>query len=173
MTFFGINVLLLIVACFIGLFFVASSKRRLALFLALFVSFVGYNTYSSHKDVLGIPVNMTWEELPSKITINFFRIDGDSAILLWLAPDQLVRLPYNPDAEDALEGERESMGEGIPSTFEGGGGEGEQGDGEGEGQGGEGNGEGEAGEGEPGAGGWNYHLLGRGGVAVPGSLPPK
>lgn len=172
---FGLSILLLTIVCFICLLGIAETRRKTAFVLAIVASVAGYNSYMSHKQVLGQPVKMTWEEMPSQFTVNFFRIIGDRAILLWLTPDQLVMLPYHPDAQEALEGERENMGNGMPSTFgEGEGGQGGSGEGEGEGQG-QGNGQGDGGEGEQGNGhgGWGYELKGSGGVTLPGSLPPK
>jgi len=173
---FGISILLVIISCFVCLMAVARHQRLLALGLAVVVSVCGYNAYTSHKQALGAPVKMTWEEMPSKFTVNFFKIIGKRAIVLWLNPDQLVILPYISEAEDALEGERESMGNGQPSTFaegEGspGGREGEGGEGDGDGSGNGESGEGESGE--SGQGGWNYELKGRGNNAIPGGLPPK
>lgn len=172
---FSLSILLLVLTSFTCVFVVVEYRRVLALALAILVSVCGYNSYLSHKEVLGLPVNMTWEEMPSKFTVNFFRIVGKDAIILWLVPDQLVKLPFDPNAQESLEGERDSMGEGQPSTFEeGGGGEGQQGDGSADGDGqGDGSGENDGEEEGSGQGGWHYELKGRGNMAIPGNLPPK
>ena len=175
---FSISVLIVVLSAFLSLFVLSvasksSGAKVVAAVLAVVVSGAGFFSYVTHREVMGRPVEMQWSELPSEITVFFFRIEGEDNIILWLDPDQLVSLPYDNKAEEALEAEREGMGEGTPATFgegEGDGGEGQEGEGEGEG----GEGEGDEGEGEGnGPRGWRYELKSNGSQVVPGTLPPK
>jgi hypothetical protein len=169
---FIISLIILTVCAFLATATSAKSSPVVAFAAAVAIATAGIASYSSYKEVLGRPVAMTWEEMPEEFTVIFFRIVGEDAIILWLDGDQLVSLPYNKDAKDSFEGERESMGSGIPSTFKGteSGEEGEEG--EGEGGAGEGYEEGD-GDGEDGSVGWEYELKSRGGQVFPGDLPPK
>lgn len=174
---FLISILVLTLCSFLAVGLSARKSPIFAVVAAVLVSMSGINSYVSYKDALGVPMVVSWRELPQTLTVVFFRVNGEESITLWLEPDRLVVVPYEEDAEEALEGERESMGSGNPSTFsKEGSGSGEAGDGGSDEDSGEsGNGEGE-GEGEQGAGagaGWPYELESRGGQVIPGDLPPK
>jgi len=158
---------LVVLACLIQAF--NTEKLVLVLFVPV-IAIAAANCYISYDDLLGYPVELEWNELPSTITVIYFDLDHDVSITLFLKEDdttRIVQLPWLDAAEDALEGERESMGDGEPSTFETTGGQGE-----GEGGEGDGDGDGEGGGGD-GGGGWNYQIQSRGSVVVPGTLPPK
>jgi hypothetical protein len=163
---FLISIIVLSVSAFISVAFASRNSKLLATIAAIAILASSVGAYDNYKEVLGQPIYMTWEEMPQKFTVIFFRIEETSSIVLWLQGDQLVILPYDPDAEGGLEGERDTMGEGTPSTFEK--------DGEGTGDGdGEGEGEGQDGDANGDGGGWGYQLKSRGGHALPGDLPPK
>ena len=143
---------------------------------ATIVSLAGLNAYDTYTEVVGVPVEMTWEQMPDEFVVNFFRVEGEASIILWLQPDQLVVLPWVEEAEEALEGERGSMAEGNSSKFSKGGvegGDGEQGEGDGEGSGQDGNGDGSEEGQESGGGGWQYNVQSRGAYVPSDSLPAK
>lgn len=172
---FSSSIMVVVISAFIAIFTLGKDRRGvLAAVLSVVVAVSGYSSYTNYKEVMGIPVEMEWSDLPDQITVVFFKAE-ENRLVLWLEPNQLVSLPYLEEASDALEGERDSMGGGVPSTFGEKGGSGEDnGGGDGEGQGGQGNpGDGEDGEEGSGGGGWRYFLKSRGSQAQPGDLPPK
>lgn len=172
---FSSSIMAVVLSAFIAIFTLARDRRGvLAAILSVVVAVSGYSSYTKHKEVMGIPVEMEWSDLPDQITVVFFKAEG-SRLVLWLEPNHLVSLPYLEQASDALEGERDSMGGGVPSIFGEKGGTGEDGgEGDGEGQGGQGSpGDGEDGDEGSGGGGWRYLLKSRGSQAQPGDLPPK
>lgn len=143
------------------------------------IVFICCLTFFTYKSILGDPIDMTMSELPDKITVVFFKVNGKDDIELWLTNNgksQLVKITYDEGAEDALHDERGKMAEGIPVTFE------LKGKAEGEGsENGEGTegGEGEEGQGLEGSGeqagnlGWKYKVESYGEPVLPGRLPPK
>ncbi len=171
---FTISILILTASAFVAVGLSARKAPMFAAAAALLVAVAGIQSYSSYKELLGVPVSISWSEAPEVMTVIFFRIDGTESITLWIEPNRLVVLPYNEMAEGALEGERETMGSGLPSTFRksGKGGGNSQGEGGSEGDGdGDGGGEDDDEGGE--SSGWPYELKSRGGQALPGTLPPK
>lgn len=158
--------------------FVAAFRNK-SLLLAVFVPLIaicGSSIYFSYTAVLGYPVQMQWKDMPDKFTVVYFRVADKRSITLWVldkGTTRLIELPYNKPAEDGLEGERSTMGQGTPVTFK----KNAKGKGKGKGKG-QGQGEGRPGEGEPGDGergrhGWKYRVESKGDPIPGGALPPK
>ena len=155
--------------------FVAAFKERsylLAVFVPL-IAICGSFIYFSYTSVLGYPAQMEWRELPNKITVIYFRVVEKRTITLWLidkGSTRLVELPYNRSAENGLEGERGTMGQGTPVTFKK---SGKKGRGLGQVRG-QGLRDGPMSrEGQQGSGGWKYRVQSRGDPIPGGALPPK
>lgn len=167
------------IAAFIGAF---RAKSRLLVIFVPLIGLCGSLIYFSYVSVLGFPVKMEWEQLPDKITVIYFRVDGTESITLWLfegGTTRLIELPYIEPAENSLEGERGMMGTGVPVTFERGSGQGGA-----HGKGGKGKGKGKGGKGGAGNGkdsgeeegeghGWRYKVRSYGIPIDGGSMTPK
>jgi hypothetical protein len=122
MTFiFFITSLISLCVASIASFISAFTKKPLL--LAIFVPLIticGSAIYFSYTSVLGYSVNMDWEQLPDKFTVIYFKVEDKTSIHLWLLEKRktrLVTVPYMETAEDAMEGERKTMGQGTPVTF--------------------------------------------------------
>ena len=163
-------------------FITAFRKRSWPLLIfAPLIAIAGSCIYFSYTSVLGYPVELTWEQLPARITVVFFKVEGKESISLWLIEGnttRLVILPYIEPAENGLEGERGTMGQGTPVTFQAmgkkGKGQGQPGDGQGQGGEGADGADGAEGIGPLGVGGgWRYYVISKG-DPIPGTaLPPK
>ena len=120
---FTIFITSLIFLCIVALaaFIVSFSKKALWLCLIVpLISLSGSSIYFSYKSVLGFPAKLSWEELSDKFTVIYFKADGKKSITLWLLESEdsrVVTLPFQKEAENAMEGERKTMGEGTPVTF--------------------------------------------------------
>lgn len=152
--------------------FISAFKNR-SFLLGVFVPLIalcGSFIYFSYASVLGYPVQKEWSELPNKVTVIYFRVVEKETITLWIFDGnttRLIELPYHRPAENVLESERKSMGQGIPVTFE----KGDQASNK--------NGVAAEDEGNPtdtgtlGQSGWKYKVESRGDPIPGGSLPPK
>lgn len=180
-------------AASLSAFIVAFRKRSLPLLVFVpLIAFCGSFIYFSYTSVLGYPVEMEWHQLPSKISVIYFRVEKNS-ITLWLLEDKntkLVKLPYDDKAENDLEAQREKMGQGTPVNFRKLGQNGEGQDGE-DGEQGEANGQTKGRSGArgmaqkraagrdskngdtEGRGGWRYRVESYGEPIPGGTLPPK
>ena len=154
--------------------FVAAFKEK-SFLLAVFVPLIaicGSFIYFSYTSVLGYPAQMEWRDLPNKITVVYFRVVEKRTITLWIidkGTTRLIELPYKKSAEDGLEDERGTMGQGTPVTFKKNGKKGQ-----GQAQGAAGMGEGVPGrDGQLGPDGWKYRVQSRGDPIPGGTLPPK
>jgi hypothetical protein len=158
------------IAAFISAF--KSRSYLLGVFVPL-IALCGSFIYFSYTSVLGYPAQMEWRDLPEMISVIYFRVIGKETITLWIidkGTTRLVRLPYSKSAENGLEGERKTMGQGIPVTFKKGG------NGKGQGEGIPGTGIRGVGEGDTSGvrgHGWEYRVKSRGDPIPDGSLPPK
>ncbi|MCK5600457.1 hypothetical protein KAR91_01220 [Candidatus Pacearchaeota archaeon] len=159
-------VILMFVALFS--FIISFHKARWTLaILAPILLCAGVMGFNSYKALLGYPVSLEWEQLPERWTVIFFRVEDKTTISLWLLQNnttRLVKLPYVEQAKEVLEGEKPTMGRGVPVTF------GKKGEGD------------ENSEGNPGEestdpneqkdGGWNYKVQSYG-DPIEGKLPGK
>lgn len=161
------------VAAFISAF---KEKSFLLVVFVPLIALCGSFIYFSYTAVLGYPIKMEWQQMPEKFTVVYFRVKGRDTITLWIldkGTTRLIELPYSKPAENGLEGERQTMGQGIPVTFKKTG----KGKGEGQGQGQEGQ-EGRQGEGDStvdgqNGHGWKYRVHSKGEGIPGGALPPK
>lgn len=167
---YSLFVLSLLCLCAVSIAaFVCAFKSR-SFLLGVFVPLIalcGSFIYFSYTSVLGYPVQKEWRELPNQVTVIYFRVVEKETITLWVMDDKttrLIELPYYSPAEEALEGEREAMGQGIPVTFKK----------DGKATGTSGN-RGHTTEGLEGTGrpGWGYKVESRGDPIPGGKLPPK
>ena len=168
--------LLSLCAASIAAFIMAFKKRSwpLIVFVPL-ITLCGSFIYISYTSVLGYPVQMEWKDMPSRFTVIYFRVVEKETISLWVIDKKstrLIELQYNTRAEDGLEGERGTMGQGTPVTFmKKGKGLGQPGEGA-QGALGLGNRDGDQ-EGRRGQRGWKYKVESRGDPIPGNALPPK
>lgn len=170
---YTVFILSLISLCVASLTAFVSSLRRRSLELLIFVPLIalsGSLIYFSYHEVLGFPVQRTWEKMGKRFTVIFFRIKEKESITLWTMEKnktRLVELPHLEAAEEAMEKQRAIMGKGIPVTFLRQDGKMSRDAGAGAEPGGLEDGD------SGGQGGWNYIIESKGNP-IPGTdLPPK
>ena len=135
------------------------NKLVLVLLVPMIASLTSFASFS-YDDLMGYPISRTWEQMPNKIKVIFFRLEGDY-ITLWTIEGgntRLIRLPFEDGAKETLQPLSGKMAEGKPVTIVK---KGKESDSEDEGE-----------SSAESIKGWDYEIESIGNV-IPGSLPPK
>lgn len=77
-------------------------------------------TVYSYKDLMGLPVNAKWEDLPKEIRIVFFKVENKDKILIWVEENRsskLYRVENTKEAKDMLVQNKKSMKSGGVMTL--------------------------------------------------------
>jgi len=174
-----IGSLLFLCACCLASFIYSFTKKPWILCLMVpLIALSGSAVYFSYQSVLGYPIEMSWQQLPNKFTVIFFKIKNKKTIDLWLLNEKstrLVTLPYNKQAEKTLEAERKTMATGKPVTITKSkeATSGQKGNGVKNGKRNKAGKMGKMGSGKAGSHGWNYRVESRGQMMIPGKDMPR
>lgn len=109
--------------CFavLATYIIGNRRREVLLLVGVpILSVMSALVYFSYMSALGYPVEATWEQMPDRISVIYFRVEGQEKITLWMfdqGETRIMRLPFSKGAEDTLEGIRKVVGAGIPVTL--------------------------------------------------------